>query len=254
MQQRVDFYNNLTKSARFYLSEYTNAFNGVITSIFKDRAENDKQPRKYQLEATEELKRELYTLIKTVTIVPVGNLVTYPNDYRYFGSLFTVVDGQKAVCRPIEMSMEGLVMEDSFRKPNPSKTYYIEKDAGFKILWNGTAFTSTEFTYLKNPNTVFLGNEANLINSGGTLAVTTSYIVFDDATYNGVLYPTGTTFTTGGVTTLTSGSVMLASIPIDCDLPDYLQDEICKKTSDIMMGTIQSFDKANFIEKEAEEQ
>lgn len=258
LKERVDLYNDRQKSARFFLTQYTNAFNGVITSIFKDRAENDKQTRKYQFEATEELKRELYTLIKTVNITPAGSLVTYPADYRYFGNLFTTVDAVRTYCRPCEMAMEGLILEDSFRKPAPSKTYYVEKANEFKILWNGTAFTNAEFTYLKYPNQVYLGQETDLIKSGGTLATTTTYIVFDNAVYNdGVTtknYAPGDIFTTTLVTLLISGSVMLASIPIDCDMPDNLQDEICKRTSDILMGTIEDFNKAAYIEKKAEEQ
>ena len=258
MKERVDNYNDRTKSARFLLTQYTNTFNGVINDIFADRVENDKQPRKYQFEATEELKRELYTLIKTVTTVPVGDLVAYPADYRYFANMFTTVDGVRTYCRPIEMSMEGPILEDSFRKPAPNKTYYIEKATDFKVLWNGTAFTSAEITYLKTPQQVYLGQETDLINSGGTLAVTTQYIVFDNAVYfDGTIthnYAPGDIFTTTAVTTLISGSVMLASIPINTDMPDNMQDEISKLTSEIMMGNVQSFDKAQFIEKEAEEQ
>lgn len=254
LKERVDLYNDRTKSARFLLTQYTNAFRGVITSIFKDRVENDKQARKYQDESTEEIKREMYTLIKTVNITPSGNLVLYPNDYRYFRNLFTTVDGVTTYARSLEMSEKGPILEDSFRKPSPNKTYYIENETGFEILWNGTAFTNAAFTYLKDPQEVYLGQETDLINGGGTLATTTNYIVFDDAVYNGNPYPAGTVFTTTLVTSLTSGSVMLASIPVDCDLPDYLQDEICKRTSDILMGTIEDFNKAAYIEKEAEEQ
>lgn len=251
LKERVDSYNDRSKSPRFLDTTFINCLNAAITQTFENRTQSLKENTKYDLQSNEQVQRELYTLIKTATIVPAGDLVIYPNDYRYFGSLFTTVDGIRTYARPLEFSMEGPIEEDSFRKPKPSKTYYMELANAFKIKHNGTSFTSADFNYLKYPNVVSIGQESNKIFGGGTLTINTVYIVYDDAVHNGVSYVAGATFNSLLVTPLTSGTVIQLSVIVDTDMPENIQDELCRITSELMQETIEDYNKEQTMEKEA---
>lgn len=255
MKERIDTYLDRTRSPRFEDRNYIDAINASITQVFKDRTENEKKRRGYQFDdSIEQIMRELFTLVVgPINIVPVGDVVTYPADYRFFGRLFTTVDGTTTYCRPIPFKMEGPLLDDAFRAPRPGKTYYQELETGFRVLHGGTSFTNASFVYLKYPATVSLGQPTDKVSAGGTLAINTDYIVYDDCVYNTIPYSAGTVFTTGLVTTLTSGVVIPTSAIVDCDMPDNIHDEICTTAAETLSTTVEDYYKSQALDTKAEE-
>lgn len=251
----MDTYLDRTKSPRFFDSNYIDAINASITQTFKDRTENERKKRGYQFDdSVEQIMRELFTLVVgPINIAPVGDIVPYPADYRFFARLFTTVDGTTTYCRPLPFKMEGPTIQDPFKKPKPSKTYYQELETGFRVLHGGTTFSSASFTYLKYPATVSMGQESDKVGPGGTVATSTQYIVYSDCVYNGVSYPSGAIFTTGAVTILTSGVVIPTSVITDCDMPDNIHDELCTLASEILSTTVEDFNKMQALDAKNED-
>lgn len=255
LRDRIDFYNDRYKSPRFADSNYMDAINSAINMLFKDKTDNKKVFRRYSFQSNEQVRRELYTLIKTATIVPTGDVVVYPADFYYFGEMNTTVDGVSNYSKPTNFNELGPLLDNPFKKPSASKTYYIENSTGLKVYYgSGTSFTSASLTYLKVPNTVSIGTESNKITAGNpVLTIGLTYIVYADAVHNGVTYYSGQTFA-ATATSLTSGTVILYSLVTNCDLPDNVHDEVCKMASEIMNGTIEDYNKSAFMQKEIEKQ
>jgi len=255
MMERTDVFMDRYKSARFADSNYMDAFNSVVLSMFKDKTDNKKLFRKYSFQSNEQVRRELYTLIKTATIVPTGDVVVYPADFEYYGDMNVTINGVEDYCRPTNFNEIGPLQGNPFRKPKATKPYYIENSTGLKVYYGLGSFTSATMTYLKTPNTISIGTDSNKINPGG--AVLTSgvvYVVYSPtAVHNGTTYYVGQTFT-ATATSLTSGIVILNSVLVNCDLPENVHDEVCKSAAQLLQGTIEDYNKSAFLQKEIEKQ
>lgn len=255
MMERIDFYNDRYKSARFADSNYMDAINASVNSLFKDKTDNKKLFRRYSFQSNEQVRRELYTLIKTSTIVPTANKnVTYPADFYYFGNMYTTVDGNVVYSKPTNLNEIGPLQVDPFRKPTPKKTYYIENDIGLDVYFGNGSFTSATMTYLKTPDTVSIGTESDKIYPGGAvLNIGDDYMVYEQCVHDGTTYYPGDIFT-ATLTSLTSGIVIPDTVIVNCDMPENIHDEICKMASEIMNGTIEDYNKSVFLQKEIEKQ
>jgi len=255
MMERTDVFMDRYKSARFADSNYMDAFNSVVLSMFKDKTDNKKLFRKYSFQSNEQVRRELYTLIKTATIVPTGDVVVYPADFEYYGDMNVTIDGVEDYCRPTNFNEIGPLQDNPFRKPKATKPYYIENSTGLKVYYGSGAFTSATMTYLKTPNTISIGTDSNKINPGGAvLTIGLVYVVYSPtAVHNGATYYVGQTFT-ATATSLTSGIVILNSVLVNCDLPENVHDEVCKSAAQLLQGTIEDYNKSAFLQKEIEKQ
>jgi hypothetical protein len=255
MMERIDFYNDRYKSARFADSNYMDAINASVNSLFKDKTDNKKLFRRYSFQSNEQVRRELYTLIKTSTIVPTANKnVVYPVDFYYFGNMYTTVDGNVVYCKPTNLNEIGPLQVDPFRKPSSKKTYYIENKVGLDVYFGTGTFTSASLTYLKTPDLVSIGTESDKKYPASTLTSGVQYIVYEDCVFNAVTYYTGSIFTASVTAALTSGIVIPNSVIVNCDLPENVHDEVCKMASEIMNGTIEDYNKSTFLQKEIEKQ
>lgn len=253
-KERVDFHLDRTKSSRFYDSDYINSINLGIVDVFKDRTENQKQIKSYSFESNEQVIMELYTLIvPSATLIPSGNTLPYPNDYRWFGRLYATVDGIEKKCMPLTMDREGVINDDPFSKPTKTKFYYQELNNSFEIFHGGTTLQSANLKYLKYPVNTSIGQESDKIDETGVLTANTDYIVYEQVVFNGLNYPPGQIFNSGSFTTLTQGIVIPLSVIVNCDMPTEIQDEICKRAADTMMLKAKDLEKAQFLEKNINE-
>lgn len=254
IRDAIDSLIDRTKSARFTDAVYMAHINNAITDDLRDRSENIKQSRKYDFQSTEQVMRDLYTLVvDNVTIPAVGNTIPYPANYRFFGRLLVTVDGVTKYPLPCEYSQEGPLLLDAFRKPSKTKFYYIETDSAFRILHGGTALQSGSFSYLKYPAIVSIGQESDKVNSTGTLQTNTQYIVYADAVYNGASYPSGATFVTTLVTTLTSGIVIPTSVVVNCDMPVNIHQDLVKRAAETMELSISELQKSQLLQQQSEQ-
>ncbi len=255
MQTEVSFLVDRESSARFTDDQYMTAINSAIVSILEDRLDNIKNPKRYSFESVQRVRDELYTLVPpTVTIVPVGNLVPYPSNYNYFLKLECIIDGNTTLSRPTSYNESGTLPENPFKKPSNTKTYFDQNADGF-VIDRGAAgtFSAALLDYVKNPDTVTIGNPNNKITDGGALVIGSVYIVYEEAVENSVTYYEGQTFT-AATAVLTSGTVILNSIVVNCNLPVKLHKEITRLAASYMTGTISEFDKEQDLVQQNKQQ
>ncbi len=245
MREAIDKLIDRTKSPRFNDNNYYEAINQSIKLILNDRVENIKKHKRYSVQSSQRLRNELYTLVPpTVTITPTGNVVAFPPDYFYLLAMQNTVNGDTNVCWPTDFNESGLLERNPFKRPKSYKTYYQENNAGWVIsLPLNATFSASLVDYIKLPKTVYIGTDSNKIFAGaGVLTTTSVYIVYDEVVHNGVTYYEGQTFTAAN-TNLTSGTVILNSIIVNCDLPIILHDEIIRGAGAIMNGTVEDWQK-----------
>lgn len=245
MIDQVAFLNDREKSARFLDDSYMKAINESIIMILEDRLEPIKKMKRYSFELVQRVRDELYSLIPpTLSIVPAGNTLAYPADYNYFLKLECVIDGATTLCRPTSYGESGTLPENPFKRPANNKTYFDQYNAGFLIYRAATgSFTSGKLDYVKNPDTVSIGTDANKIAAGGAvLIIGSTYIVYEEAVHAGTTYSEGATFV-ASATSLTSGIVILYSLVTNCNLPVKIHQEICRLASAIMNGTVEDYNK-----------
>lgn len=257
IQQReaIDKLIDRTKSPRFSDNNYYDAINQAIKLILNDRVENIKKRKKYSVQSSQRLRNELYTLVPpTVTIVPTGSLVAFPTDYFYLLGMTNTINGETESCFPTNHNESGLLERNPFKRPKSYKSYYQENNLGWTIsLPAAVTFSASLVDYIKIPKTVFIGYENNKIIAGAVvLVIGSTYIVYDEAVHNGTTYYEGQTFV-ATATSLTSGTVILNSIIVNCDMPDVLHDEINRGAAQILMGEVEAWNKEMNLKNQNQE-
>lgn len=261
LRDRIDFYNDLTRNARYFFSDYEKAFNDIVKIYVDNQFAGKNGQNGFQF--VQEGRDNIYTLIKTISpTITNGTVITtrygtytpshinYPADYYDFISLDVLIDGYTDYCRPTDYNKEGPLLDNSFMKPTNQKTYYNEDSLGWHI-WRGVGgvFTSANLTYLKNAQPFILSTESNLINAGTAIVNGSVYIATEESIQNNIKYVSGAQFTAVG-TTLTSGQVILASNTQTTDLPEKVQETLCKMASDCLLGVSANYNASAFVEKE----
>lgn len=245
MIEQVAFLSDRVGSARFNDDQYIKAINSAIIMILEDRLDNIKKVKRYSFEAVQRVRDELYTLVvPTVTITPTGNTLAYPADYNYFLKLECLISGVTSTARATSYNESGFLGKNPFKKPSATKPYFDQNKDGF-VIYRGTTgtFTSAALDYIKNPDSVSIGNETDKISAGANVLVAASvYIVYEEAVHNGVTYLPGATFTAAN-TALTSGIVILNSVITSCNLPVKIHQEVARLASAVMNGTIDAYQK-----------
>ncbi len=257
---RVNFYNDVTRNARFPFSDYNIAFNGEIIR-FIDEMMGDplgRTPENFQ--ALQQIRDNLFTLITEVTPSTTnGTIVTnryysampshinFPEDYYDFVLLMCKIDGYTTYARPITYNAIGPLLQDSFRHPTNDKPYYNEDSTGLTV-WRGTSgtFQLATLTYIKYPTAFSIGTESDLIDGGGALSIGSEYIATEVSEENLVTYQIGDVFT-ASTGTLTSGQVILQSNTSPIPLPNKVHETICKRVSDVMLGVTQAYNPSQFV-------
>jgi len=264
---RVEFYTDNTRSARWFYSDITKAVQDAI-QIFVDEHFGDENGRKpISFQSIQQVRSDLATLIKNSSpaITTTGTVTTrygaytqnhinIPTDYYELVALWPLIDGYTDYSRPMTYNQQGPVLNNSFTKPSNVKTKYNEDATGFTI-WRGVGgtFSSITLEYIKEPAAYSIGNESNIISAGaGVLTIGLSYIAIDDSVQNGVTYLGGTQFTAAVTTTLTSGTVILASLTTPIELPVKTHEIIAKMAAAILLKNTSDYPKAQALEGEIE--
>lgn len=266
-KQRIDFYNDLTRSARFLFTEYSMAVNDSIVEFVKEQMGDAANRTLENFQWNQRIRDNLYTLIKSSNpTVTAGTAITnkyfsvlpstfpVPADYDQFISLMCLIDGYTIYARPTSFNEIGPLLQDSFKHPTNELPYYNDNVLGTGMtIWraNSGTFTSATLTYLKYPIDFSLGQESNVISAGGTLTNTLIYYAEETSVYNGATFQIGASITGTGAA-LTSGSVILSTLTSPIDLPPTVHEEICKRASAKMLLTIQAYDSSAAVNSEAQ--
>jgi hypothetical protein len=264
IMNRIDFYNDSTRVGRYYFADYNKAVNSAIKDFIDSRMGDEPQRQPDNFQWIQQIRDDLYTLIKSSTLTPTnGTAVTnryyshtpshinFPADYYDFVALNVLIDSYTTYSRPTDYNEVGPLLEDSFRHPTNQKTYYNEDSTGLTI-WRGVGgtFSSASLQYIKTPNSFSIGSEAQQIFPGGAVLTNgLSYYAIDVSVQSGVTYQIGDQFTAVG-TALTSGVVILASNTTALELPEKVHDEICKAASRIMLLVTANYTASQAVESE----
>ncbi len=261
--ERVYFYMDTTRNARFQFIDYSKAVNDAIQKFINDQFGDEENKNPYSFESTQQVRDNLFTLIKTATPT-VTNLANKVNDYYTIGvsritnptdyydliSWDTTVAGIETFARPTTKNELGPLCEDSLKYPTNKRTYYLEDNTGYKFYRGTTGTLTVSIDYIKTPAAYSCGSEGQLINAGiGVLTIGLDYIATELSVSLGTFQP-GDRFTASSVT-LNSGQVILASNTTTCDLPAKTHETIAKMAAEILSGTVADYDRSQFDGKEA---
>lgn len=260
LKQRIDFYNDLTRNARFTFTEYAIAVNDVVREFILENLgdKENRNPKNFQW--IDRINDQLYNLIKTSApaLVP-GTAITnkyyttkvstlaFPNDYSDFVGLNLIINGLTVYGRPTSFNKLQPMLRDSFRHPTDDNVFYNWNATGLTIYYNGTA-SSASLVYIKDPVNYSIGQEANLID-GPILLSAGSYYATAPSVYNGVSYQIGDVI--AGGFTLSSGQVILVSVTSPVDLADQVHEEIAKRASVKMLIASGNYPSAQAVQTEA---
>lgn len=257
LKNRVDFYLDMSRAARFTFDEYNIAVNDTIEKFTSSTLGDPSQRTPDNFQWVQQLRDDLDTLIKEhAAVLTSGTAITtryyttgvttfpFPTDYYGFVSLTAIISSKTIYGRPTNYNELGPLLEDSFRHPSDVKIYYNEKNRAFTIYRGSTAPASAILTYIKIPATYSCGSENQLIDGGPAVTLTNGsvYYATELSVYNGVTYQIGATITgVAGLVYLTSGQVILASNTTACDLPPRTHEEIAKRAAATMLLTTANY-------------
>lgn len=260
---RVEYYNDLTRSARFTFAEIAIAVNDAIQQFIDEKIGDEMNQNPESFQWNQQIRDDLSTIIKASSpVISNGSTITTrygsfvpssfttPTDYYFFISLATLIDGYTSYARPTTYNELGPLLQDSFKMPTNKKTYYLEANGTYTV-WRGTGgtFTSATLTYIKTPNTYSCGQESQLINAGGTLTNLLVYYATEVSVYAAVTYQPGDSITGTGAA-LTSGQVILSTNTVPIELPTRTHEDICRIASANLLKTIQMYESADAIDSE----
>jgi len=266
IKERVEFYMDTTRNARFSFLDINKAVNDAIRNFINDMFGSISGQNPYSFQSTQQIRDDLYTLIKTstpavTTLSPyttnydtfIVNHINLPTDYYELIAIQTLIGGVTNYARPMEMNERGPLLEDSFKKPSNRQPYYLEDSTGYKIYRANTGtLTTATIDYIKTPNAFTIGNESQLIAPGNNLTIGLDYIAVKKSVNNTVTYMPGQLFN-AGATNLVSGQVILASNTQTTDLPDKTHEIIAKMAAEIMSGVTADYTRSQYTEKQAKD-
>lgn len=257
LKDRVDFYNDLTRTGRQPLTAYEKAVNDAI-GVFVDEIVNK------GAQYIQQNRDNISTLFTVATpAVADGSAITSaygssipstftkPTDYRAFSALRGIISGISGPIHPADNNEIFQFMDNLHLIPTNDRKYYIENSTGFTVYRGSSGTMTVSLTYIKKPATYSLGTNGQRIAAGvGVLTLAQTYIALeDDTVQNGVTYKSGDSFVAAVTTTLAAGLVILASNTTPCDLPDKTHDYIARMASTYMLIAIGQGDKAALVDK-----
>jgi len=248
LKERVDFYNNRSRSKRYTFGEYNIAFREAQMQLF-DKFRDDPKGVRDNLYTLKVDSTPTITVLSSTSSLTI-NHINYPADYHYFQMINVYVDGVLAEISDVTDNEVNRMLNSSFRTPVNKYIYKREDATGWKIYRGAGGTVTAELTYLKAPSDFYLGNESDLIDYGvSALTFGSNYTAVEESVHAGVTYNPGDTFTATS-TVLTSGQVILTSVLVGTNLPDVVQEDLCKMVSNLMSGSSSDYNKAAFVEKE----
>lgn len=265
IKERVEFYLDTERNGRFSFSSINKGVNDAIVKYVDDLFGDIENKNIYGLQSIQQIRDNLYTLIKTSTLSPttlspittdygsfIVNHINDPADYYEFVALQTLISGITSYARPTTWNELTPLLEDSLKMPTNKRLYYVDDSTGYQIYRGNTGtLTSANLTYVKIPDVFSIGSEYQLINQGiGVLTLNLDYIAVQESVVGSTTYLPGEQFTTPSVT-LVSGQVILASNTTTCNLPEKTHEQIAIMAAEIMSGNISDFNRAAFATKEA---
>lgn len=251
MQDRIEFYVDKSKSPRFQRGfHYDQALNIAQDKIIQDKYDNVKQHKMYAFQVFQKIRDDLRTIVKTVPITPVGNLIQLPIDYMYEVGLALVINGIKYDSREVTYNEFNGLDDNSFTSITIEEPVHIEDENGIEVSFglSGT-FSSAILSYIKIPSVISLGPD---IKSGlGVLVIGNSYYVTVGTVNDGAVRVIGSRFVALSSNMTGTGTVIAINAQSNCILPVSCHEELVKYASSLLIGSVEGFDQSKFLGNEA---
>ena len=252
MYARVLFHANRTRSARFHRNRKLDvAINIAINDLLNNRIDMIKSARgkPYYFESVRRVKTELSSVVRSdVALTLVGDFATKPTDMFYPLSVFATINGVRRWCEEMLFNSYGPHLTNNLSRPSPEYPKWLDEQ-GIHIKYAGgiNALTAVDLSYVKKPIIVksgpALSTAPNNIVSGSEYGVISGSVTYDGTTYGQDEYFTGTAAT--GFTG--TGTVALLT---NTDLGEPLHEEVCRRAAQILMGSVENFEKQGAKEAE----
>lgn len=252
MHDRIQFYCDKMLSPRFQSDfHYDQSLNIAQDKIIQDKYDNIKQHKMYGFQVVQKVRDDLRTIVKTVPLVPTGNLLAYPSDYLYELALAVTINGVEYSSTSTAYNRVNVLDENSFTQQTVEHPTHIEDVNGITVMFgtSGT-FTAANLSYLSIAPPISKGL-VNITASPTALTLgKTYYVTVGTVTVNSVNYSVGQEFL-ANVTTVMTGTGTVIEIA-NCVLPISCHEELCRYASSLLIGTVEGYPQSKFLKSEAE--
>lgn len=267
MHHKTVFFLDSVNSPRFTNHKKDEAINTAILDIVLDRYNNIREKEKqYAFQTSQRLRDELYTIVKHPSYINAsGGIIPktgFPSDYMLLLAMKADISGQWINTIPVTYDEYNMLELNPYTFPSidyPERIYRIENSEGLEVMFGEQGqLIRADIFYMAKPAVIDIGTEVII---GESVAVAEgSVIAYTDVTMRtgpaitlltlkkGEKYVVGTN--SEQFITLDSGVLYKSSI--DCDLPEMLHDEVCRKAADILSGNVENYNRSQALKQDVE--
>ena len=261
MHHKSVFFLDSVNSPRFKPNKVDHAINTAILDIVLDRYNNIREKQKqYAFQTSQRLRDELYTLVKNPAVITASAGIiqksSFPTDYMLLLSMRANISGQWINTIPVTYDEYNMLELNPYTYPSldyPERIYRIERAEGIEVIYGpqGTLISGDIF-YLAKPATVNIGTQLSTVGNYLLRSEHPSVIAYIDSviqTLNPMRLVTlkkGEEYIIGTYSEDRIGllSGVLYYDYVNCDLPEMLHDEVCRKTADILSGNVENYNRS----------
>jgi hypothetical protein len=274
LHHKVTFFLDSVNSPRFNTFKKDESLNTAIMDIILDRYDNIRKAQKdYAFQTSQRLRDELYTLVKKQSnlsasggIIPKTN---FPSDYMLLLSMKANISGTWINTIPVTYDEYNILELNPYTYPSieyPERIYRIESQQGVEIRFGDVGtLIAAEIFYLARPARVSIGTTLDstsptiyktavpeiiaytdgilrLVMGGGGGGGATDDLG-DKSIKKGEKYIIGT-YSEVGVQII---SGIFAYDYTECDLPEVLHEEICRKAAQVLSGNVENYNRSQSL-------
>jgi hypothetical protein len=216
--------------------------------MLRDRYDNIRKDTGYSFQSVQRLRDELRSLIISSALIPTGNIITYPADYRHELLLQVTIDGEVKGSRPTTYDELESIRMNPFEKPDIDHVRHLESGQNAEIFY-GTfgVFSTSTLHYIKQPVDVFRGTTPITASPSALTVGTLYYVEVGPVTHNSITYQVGQTFTAVNNTLTGAGSVVVI---VNSELPENMHEEQARIAASILAGDSADYNRKGMLEGE----
>lgn len=173
--------------------------------------------------------------------------IVNPDNFRYLLDFMLYEGTTGYICYPTDFNSKNTLKKNPFRKPRTgsySKTYYVEEDGGYLILYpESLTLTNAVIFALRKPADVKYGfeyDDTKTFNAGEKIIVAEKGTI-----YNSIKYNIGDEITIGTETSIESGLVVHGYT--NCELSHTLHEEISRRAAVEILRSTGQQEKSNLL-------
>lgn len=227
MHSRVDFHMDKVASSRFSKAQRDTALNVAqdkFINVFIDTFQLDQYTRD-----------AMRPLVKPASsVVLVGNVITYPADYRAMVGITLTIDGLvRYLTREMLYNEKGPSFDSSFEEPTAEYPKVIEDATGLRVYCGTGVVTAASMDYIVQPTEILYSSTAITQGANVLTVGNTYYVTATTVTHNAVSYVVGDTFVAVNTMMLGTGTVYQIR---NCQLGIGCHEELCKVAAAVLSG------------------